>query len=132
MKANPEKVGFYKREELNERTSRTAYVTSNIWDTNEYKNKIARIYHPQKKHVHNHPANKQIGKHWVIEFESAGTYKSPLNFWTTATQDTFSKWSMKVGSLSAAIKTCETMGWGYDVLYPQNRWHTKKNYSDNF
>ena len=24
------------------------------------------------------------------------------------------------------------MGWGFDVLYPNQKWHTKKNYSDNF
>jgi hypothetical protein len=24
------------------------------------------------------------------------------------------------------------MGWGYDILYPNHKWHTKKNYSDNF
>lgn len=52
--------------------------------------------------------------------------------WTTATTDTYAKWKVVVGSLSAAVKYCETMGWGYDVLYPQTRWHTKKSYADNF
>jgi len=97
-----------------------------------YRTKIARIYHPQKKHVHNHPANKTIGNHWVIEFESSGTYKSPLQFFTSGTRDMYSKQSMKVQNLSAAIKLCETMGWGYDILYPQTRWQVKKNYVDNF
>ena len=133
VKANPEKVGFYKREELNERASRSFYIHSNPWDTTlPFRTKIARIYHPQKKHVHNHPANKNNGKHWVIEFESMGTYKSPLMHFTSATTDTTSKLTMRVNTLSAAVKTCEMMGWGYDVLYPQERWHTKKSYSDNF
>ena len=39
---------------------------------------------------------------------------------------------MKVGTLSAAIKTCETMGWGFDIQYPQQKWHVKKNYVENF
>ena len=132
VKANTERVGFYKREELNERASRSFYLSSNPWDEQIYRTKIARIYHPQRKHVHNHPQNKQIGKHWVIEFESWGTYKSPLMFFTSATRDTYSKHTMKVPTLSSAIKTCEMMGWGFDILYPQQRWHTKKNYSDNF
>ncbi len=46
VKANSEKVGFYKREELNERSSRSFYITSNPWDDQIYKTKIARIYHP--------------------------------------------------------------------------------------
>ena len=52
--------------------------------------------------------------------------------WTSASNDTFGKVRMIVGSLSAAVKYCESMGWGYDVTYPQVRWHTKKTYADNF
>jgi hypothetical protein len=132
VKTNPERIGFYKREELNERSSRGALMHSNFAEPQIYRSKIARIYQPQKKHVHNHPNNKTIGKTWVIEFESWGVYKSPLMFWTSATQDTYSKLSMKCGSLSSAVKYCEMMGWGYDVSYPHHLWHTKKSYSDNF
>ena len=46
VKENPEKIGFVKREEQNERASRSAYPMSNVWDNNLYKNKIARIYQP--------------------------------------------------------------------------------------
>ena len=39
----------------------------------------------------------------------------------------------KFNTLSAAIKHCETLGWGYDVAYNQTRKrHTKKSYADNF
>jgi len=24
------------------------------------------------------------------------------------------------------------MGWGYDVTYPHYKWHSKKDYSENF
>ena len=40
---------------------------------------------------------------------------------------------MKVGTLSAAVKYCDAMGMGYDIMYPTHyRWYTKKNYTDNF
>ena len=103
-----------------------------MWEAQQAQTNIARIYHPQRKHVHNHPTNKLTGKHWVIEFQNQPTYKSPLMFWTSASTGTFNKTRMIVGSLSAAVKYCETMGWGYDILYPQTRWHTKKSYADNF
>ena len=44
VKMNPDKIGFYKREELNERASRSSYVHSSIWDGQFYRKKIARIY----------------------------------------------------------------------------------------
>ena len=44
---------------------------------------------PQKKHVHNHPANKEIGKYWVIDFDTESTFKSPLMNWTSASDDPF-------------------------------------------
>ena len=54
-------------------------------------------------------------------------------YWTSASHDIMSEHTMKTYSLSAAIKWCETMGWGYDVKYPTHyRWHVKKNYADNF
>ncbi len=58
VKANVDRVGFYKRDENNVRSSRSAYIYSNPWDDQIYRSKIARIYHPQRKHVHNHPQNK--------------------------------------------------------------------------
>lgn len=94
--------------------------------------RIARIYHNQKKHVHCHPANKNVGKHWVVDFQVDAQYKSTLMNWTSASTDAFSKTKMHLGSLNAAIMLCEQMGWGYDVVYPHQRWHTKKNYADNF
>ena len=132
VKMNPELIGMYKRPELNEKAGATSYIHSNIWDGQPYRHRVARVYQPQKKHVHNVPQNKSIGKWWAIEFESWGTYKSPLMGWTSGTQDQMTKISAKVPTLSAAVKYCEMMGWGYDVQFPRHRWHTKKNYSDNF
>ena len=39
---------------------------------------------------------------------------------------------MKSPTLSGAINYCEVMGYGWDVSYPQHKWHVKKNYADNF
>ena len=89
---------------------------------------------PQRKHVHCHPSNKTDGKYWAIEFASDGCYKSPLMGWTRATMDSYSNVKMSFGKLSDAVAYAETMGWGYDISYPQHnqRWHVKKNYADNF
>ena len=73
------------------------------------------------------------GKYWAIEFPSEGTYKSPLMGWTSASHDTFSNTQVRFGKLQDAVATCIASGWGYDIMYPTNqRWHVKKNYSDNF
>ena len=56
-------------------------------------------------------------------------------FWQTASSDAtdhFTNPKFKCGSLSAAVKYCEIMGWGYDIVYPEGRWHTRKSYADNF
>ena len=117
VKCNIEKVGFYKRAELNERASASAVVRSVTYDQRWYQDKIARIYYQQVTHTHNHPYNKQLGKSWIIEFESYGTYKSPLTFWASGTTDVTSKLQIKVPTLSAAVKYCELNGYGYDVQY---------------
>lgn len=130
---NPEKIGVYKRPELNTRCSTTAHNWSAPWDTQSYRNRIARIYMPQKKHVHNHPFNKSIGKYWQLDFESYGSYKSPLMGWTSGSHDAYNTVQVKFGKLQDAVAYAESNGWGYDIMYPTNwRWHTKKNYVDNF
>ena len=89
---------------------------------------------PQRKHVHCHPTNKNMGKYWAIEFSSIGNHKSPLMGWRSGSQDMQSSVSMQFGRLSDAVTYATTMGWGYDITYPNHsqRWHVKKNYSDNF
>ena len=68
----------------------SAVLTTDPWsDAVNYSNKIARIYMPQKKHVHNHAADKTMGKYWVIDFDSDNTFKSPLMQWTSGSNDSF-------------------------------------------
>ena len=131
-KVNRAKVGFYKSDDLTERASRGACDRSSPFDDASYHKRIVRIHYSQMPHTQNHPQNKQIGKHWVLSFDSWGQYSSPLMFWTTATCDTLSRHKFQFNTLSSAIKYCEKLGWGYDIMYPKQRWHTKKSYADNF
>ena len=52
--------------------------------------------------------------------------------WSRGTLDTFNNLQMNFGRLSDAIGYAEAMGWGYDVMHPKYRNHTKKDYSSNF
>lgn len=136
---NPKRIGHFKRPEHNTKSSNVDNAYTAPWDTQRHRHKIARIYMPQRKHVHCHPTNKTVGKYWAIEFDSATHFKSPLMGWTSATHDSFACGTSgmgvhaKYGRLQDAVSYCEANGWGYDILMPQGqRWHTKKNYADNF
>jgi hypothetical protein len=52
--------------------------------------------------------------------------------WGKGTQDSFYNVKINFGRLSDAIAYATTMGWGYDILHPQFRWHQKKDYAANF
>ena len=97
---------------------------------------MAHIFMPQKKHVHNHPADKTIGKFWAIEFDTKDTFKSPLMQWTSGSNDAFyskgDNFQMRFPTACSAIDYAKMMGWGYTVSYPKFKYHTRKNYSDNF
>ena len=132
LKANPEGVGFYKREELNYKASAGGAMWASPWDMQTQRYKIARIYMIQRKHVHCHPTNKTPGHGWTIDFGSWGHHKVPLMGWSRGTHDTYANLQMSFGRLSDAIQYAESMGWGYDVTHPKYRWHTKKDYASNF
>lgn len=117
---NPNKIGAYKRPEHNVKCSTTAMRHMAPWDMQKDRHKIARIYMPQRKHVHCHPSNKLPGKYWVIDFGTDGMYKCPLMGWTTASADVMSNVHIKFGKLQDAVNHAEAHGWGYDVTYPTN------------
>ena len=137
MTANKDKVGFSRRPVQGALTSGSANMTTDPYsDFVKHQSRTARIYMPQKKHVHNHPADKSIGKYWAIDFETESTFKSPLMQWTSASNDPFhskgDNLQIRFPSVNAAIDHCEMMGFGYDVQYPNFKYHTYKNYTDNF
>uniref|UniRef100_A0A7S3G0P5 NADH dehydrogenase [ubiquinone] iron-sulfur protein 4, mitochondrial n=1 Tax=Strombidium rassoulzadegani TaxID=1082188 RepID=A0A7S3G0P5_9SPIT len=105
-------------------------------DSLKFQDRVVRIYMPQKKHVHTPPADKTIGKYWMIDYEPVSTFKSPLMQWSSATIDPFdSKGDSAHGrfpSVESAISYAKMMGWGYEVQYPRFKYLTKKNYQDNF
>ena len=135
-KTNTDKVGVYKREELNIRASAGAESLT-PWDGQNHRYRIARIYMPQVKHCHNHPSNKTIGNYWAIDFASQGVFKSPLMGWSRGNMDVLTTCPQNMNpitfpSVNDAISYAEHMGWGYDVSYPKYKWHSSKNYADNF
>ena len=137
VKLNTDKVGVTKRPEVGVRSSGSTVMTSDCWaDYSRFQNKIARIYMPQKKHLHCHPCDKTIGKYWAIDFATASTYRAPLMQWSTSSLDPFyskgDNFQAKYPSVNSAIDACEMMGWGYEVTYPHFKNHTKKSYNDNF
>ena len=91
---------------------------------------------PLKKHVHCHGLDKSVGKQWVIEFETVSSYKTPLMSWTSGSTDPFyskgDNMTMVFPSVNSAVEYATTMGWGIDVSYPNYKYHTLKNYADNF
>ena len=68
--------------------------------------------------------------------EPTVTYKSPLMQWTHGTTDVHnSKGELseqRFTTCQAAVDYAIMNGWGYDVMYPKFKHHTKKNYADNF
>ena len=134
---NTDKVGLRVRPHQGVQSGSTGFIHADpTSDSMKFQDRIARIYMPQKKHVHNHPADKTIGKYWVIDFEPVSTFKSPLMQWTSATIDPFDSKGDNVqarfASVEAAVAFARKMGWGYDVQYPKFRNLTKKNYADSF
>ena len=68
--------------------------------------------------MHCHPSNKEFGKYWVVDYEPKNTYKSPLMHWSTASEDFMARHSVYAGTLEGAVKLCESLGMGYDIVYP--------------
>ena len=135
VKANPDGIGFFKRPELNTKASGSGVRWADPLARMEpNRDRVCRIYMPQRKHVHCHPTNKTDGNYWAIEFATIGNHKSPLMGWKTGSQDVMGDVKITFGTLSAAIAYAEMNGWGFDVMYPNKaqRWHVKKNYADNF
>ena len=90
MKVNTDKTGLTQRPHQGVSSSGSALISLDIWTNfSAFQNKVARVYMPQRKHVHCHPADKTIGKYWAIDFETTSTYKSPLMQWSSGSCDPF-------------------------------------------
>ena len=97
----------------------------------EYYDRVARVYMPNMKSTQCHPKEKNGINHWVIEFESWGSFKSHLMGWNKANSDAYQNLRVQASTVEDAIYICERMGWGYDIQYPTKRYHSRKSYADN-
>ena len=135
---NKKGIGFYQRPAMNTLAGASGYTTSCVWDGQHNRYRVARIYMPQKKHLHCHPTNKTHGNYWTLELENWGSFRSPLMGWGRGSLDPLSnsKTATNVifGKLSDAVAFAQQHGYGLDVSFPKKhqRWYTKKNYADNF
>ena len=81
---------------------------------------------------------QEEGHVWTIQFERNGVYKTPEMGWQivynlrTFTNDMQSRFNLQFPTLEEAIKYCQQYGLGYEISYPKKRWHTPKNYANNF
>ena len=135
---NKKGVGVFQRPALNAIAGGSAYSNSCVFDGQHNRHRVARIYMPQRKHVHNHPTNKTNGNYWCVELENQGTYRSPLMGWGRGSLDPMTNSKATVscifGRLSDAVQFAQTNGFGLDVSFPvkHQKWYAKKNYADNF
>jgi len=81
-------------------------------------------------HMHNVPVFPG-GYKWCVQFERMGVYKTPAMGWTYV-NDTQSKRMLKFLTVDDCIAYCRAMGLSYEINYPHFKYHTKKNYGDNF
>jgi len=131
LSRNPEKTGFIKQYDMSELASSTFLERSHPSFNPQTWQRIARIYQPQARHLQDTPA-RPIGDMWSIEFESFGNHRSQCNHWNYDSNDTYFKHKVKCHSLAAAMDYCNKSGWGYDVLLPRFKYHTRKAYAENF
>jgi len=68
---------------------------------------------------------------WVIQYERQGIWKNPNMGWTY-TSDTQSRRPVFFKELEEALAYCRELGLGYEINYPRFRYHSRKNYGDNF
>jgi len=122
---NPKKIGFYQpnildSKVLNPRQQfRPDFFTRKVkifWGGNERAQKVPAI--PKQKN-------------WIVQYERQGIFKNQHMAWTFVT-DTQSKRPVRFHDLEHAIEYTREMGVGYEIVYPKFRYHTRKNYGDNF
>ena len=97
----------------------------------EHRKRVAVIYQPHSRAVQDTP-KQSWGKDWVIKWEPTQSYKSPLMHWGSGTEDCHAYHEVKVRNLKDAINYAKVHGYGYDIMLPQQRYHLRKSYIDNF
>jgi len=96
----------------------------------DFATRAVKIYMFDNSHMHNVPV-LHSGYKWYVQYERIGVYKTPAMGWNYS-NDTQSKRTVKFKSLEDAITYCKELGLGFELEYPHFRYHTRKNYGDNF
>ena len=52
--------------------------------------------------------------------------------WSKAGHDVLYKHSVNHQTMASAIQFCKDQGYGYDILLPRFKYHTRKSYAENF
>lgn len=125
LAGNKKRIGTYNPNILDQNVNNT-WVES----TPRFFTRTVRIFMPDINRMHNVPSLTS-GESWCIQYERIGVWKNPCMGWTYV-NDNQSKRLVKLGSLEEAIAYCKQLGLGYEIDYPHFRYHTKKNYGDNF
>jgi len=125
LESNPKHIGFYQPNVADSAVDnawvnqRPDFLTRHVkifWATNEKAQKVPSI--PKENH-------------WILQFERQGIWKNPNKGWTFS-NDTQSKRPVRFKTVEEAIIYCRQLGLGYEINYPRTRYHTRKNYGDNF
>jgi len=123
---NKKKIGFFHANPYDTAVSANNWLDAEPnWLTRQVK-----ISLPDTNHMHNVPVLDQ-GYRWTVQWERVGTYKKSDMGWNYV-NDTQSKRTIKFRKLEDCLVYCRSMGLAYEVSYPHFRYHTKKNYGDNF
>jgi len=122
---NPKKIGLYQPNILDSKVL-------NLWvdqkpDFTELNVKIIKVTTSSMNQVPMIPHSDC----WYVQYERQSVYKEPMSGWTFV-DDNFSKRDIKFETLERAVDYCRNLGLGYTVEYPHYRYHTKKNYAENF
>ncbi len=76
------------------------------------------------------------GDAWNVEFESEYSTRTNALLGNRTGNDPYDRWGnrgeLKFINAESAVKFCVNAGVDYEVIYQGNRYHTLKNYAENF
>lgn len=127
---NPQRIGVSHRPEI---SSETLGTTSYLM-TEQSMNRRVRIYFGSFNHMQSTPVVSNGG--WNIQLEPLGHHRSFGMQNGRCGEDPFYRWGdrheITFANVESAISQSTHFNYGYDVIYPHERYHVQKSYADNF
>jgi hypothetical protein len=113
-----------------ETTDGTNYMRSD----HQYKRKV-QVYQIHHNHMQSTPMIKR--NQFAILFETIGYGRSMAMLWGRGnSNDPYRQWGNRFELLfpdmESAVGYSKQWGWGFDTVYPHERFHERKSYADNF